>query len=187
MKRFIDESWLVLVMGVVFALLLAGTQQAMMPKIQANQEAELAEAITHVVPGTETFEAVDIEGVEAYRCKDESGELVGWAVVGEGPGFIDTIRLVAGLSPDKGTVLAIKVIQHLETPGLGNKIESVPGNDFPLQFNDKPTGEELKVVKTPPKADNEIKAITGATYSSGYVTDIVNQIMLELGPQLPAE
>jgi hypothetical protein len=45
MKKFIDESWLVLTMGIVFACLLAGTHTGLNSTIMANQTAALNEAI----------------------------------------------------------------------------------------------------------------------------------------------
>ena len=187
MKKFLNESWLVLTLGVVFALLLAGAQVKMMPTIEANQAAELKTAIANVVEGTAKAELVTIEGVaeEVFKCTDEQGEHVGWAVKAVGSGFIDRITLVAGLSTDGETLLAIKVIQHSETPGLGNKIEV--GYDYPTQYENKLADKPFKVIKGDPKSDYEIEAITGATYSSDYVCDIVNDIIKRIRPKLPTE
>lgn len=184
MQKFFNESWLVLTMGIVFALLLAGTQKAMQPRIFANREAELIEAIAFVVPGTEQREKIRIDGNDVYRCSDGKDMVLGWAVDASGTGFIDKIQLLIGLSPDGSELLGIKVVNHLETPGLGNKIEQ--GNPFPEQFAGKSTRKPLRVEKRPPQADHEVQAITGATYSSKYVTDVVNDVMDRIVPQLPA-
>lgn len=186
-KKFVSESWLVLAMGLVFAMVLAGTQGALIGRIRENRQAELNSAVTEVVPGVERFEKTSVEGRDVYKCLDASGKLAGWAIDASGPGFIDRIRLVAGISPDGSKVLGIKVIEDVETPGLGNKIEGGEDKPWPQQFAGKPADQPLVVVKQPPRGPNEIQAITGATYSSKYVTDIVNDIIARIRPKLPRE
>ncbi len=191
MKKFVDESWLVLAMGVVFALLLAGTQQVMRPQIDANEQAELMSSIVEVVPDMDpdsTPEAVEIEGVKAsvYRCAAADGSLAGWAVEAEGTGFIDKISIVVGLTASGDEITGVKTVKHLETPGLGNKIDTKGEENFyPLQYAGKPTVEPMKLVKGEATGADEIQAITGATYSSQYVMDIVNRVIEQVVPRLP--
>ena len=45
--------------------------------------------------------------------------------------------------------------------------------EFKDQFNDK-AADTLELVKTDPSADNQIKAISGATFSSKATTAAVN-------------
>jgi electron transport complex protein RnfG len=191
MSKFIEESWLVLTMGIAFAALLAGTQAAVTERIADNQSAELSAAILEVVPAMDpasTPEKLEIAGKEAYRCQAEDGSLAGWAIVNAGGGFIDKIRLVTGLSPDGSEIIGIKVIEHLETPGLGNKIETKGDeNPYPLQYAGKSTGGPLELVKGTAGQPSQIEAITGATYSSQYVMDIVNEITARVLPELPKE
>lgn len=191
MKKLVDESWLVLVMGIVFACLLAGAQTAFLPKIKVNEGKAMAEAISEVVPDLDpdSEPQVDrIDGNEVYRCLDANGDLAGWAVKAEGGGFIDKITLVVGLSADGREILGIKVVSHLETPGLGNKIDTKGQENFyPLQYAGKSTAQPLELVKRAPSAQHEIQAITGATYSSQYVMDIVNDVITRVAPQLPKE
>jgi len=186
MKKFIEESWLVIALGVVFAVMLAGAQSGLIGRIKVNQAAALETAISDVVPGTASSEDVpttDLDvgkEVHIYKCLDADGKLVGWAIDTTGPGFIDKIRVVAGLSPDLSKIYAMTALEQLETPGLGNKIKGPWAN----QFRNKSANEPLKVVKGNPGAANEIQAITGATYSSTYVTDIINNITQKIRPEL---
>ncbi|MFH1747635.1 MAG: FMN-binding protein [Planctomycetota bacterium] len=189
MKKFLDESWLVLVMGIVFAVLLAGTQSATKDRIRANEIKKRNDAITHVVPAmgekgrTEELELkVDETTFVVFKCFDDADQFVGWAVQHEGGGFIDKITLMVGLSPDGKSLTGMEAIKHTETPGLGNKID--PGNDFPLQFVGKATVPTLEVKKGAVTNDSEILAITGATWSSRYVTDIINEVTSLVGPKL---
>ncbi len=179
-KKFIDESWLVLVMGVVFATLLAGTQTSLQARIDENKTRALNEAIAAVVPGTQTTDELIVDGNQVYKCLGTDGTLVGWAVDASGTGFVDQIRAVVGLSPDGSQVIGVKVIECVETPGLGNKIEG----EWADQFAGRPV-DQVTVVKGDASAErNEIQAITGATYSSQYVADILNDVTQRIRPKL---
>jgi electron transport complex protein RnfG len=187
MKKFFEESWLVLVMGIAFAVLLAATQSATTPKIEANKARTLNQAIAAVVPGmdpaqepTEFF----VDENKVFACYTETGDVAGYAIRNSGGGFVDMIELVVGLSPDLETITGMQVVTHLETPGLGTKIESKEGHFFPYQFEGKATDQPLIVEKRPAKEPWEVQAITGATWSSRYVTDIVNEVIEDLKPQL---
>lgn len=184
MKKFVEESGLVLVLGIVFALLLAGTQTTLMARIRENQQKALNEAIAEVVPNTVKTEQLEIEGIEGnvvYKCFDADQKVIGWAVQAAGTGFVDKISLVVGLTPQAETMNAIKVIENLETPGLGNKIVG-PWAD---QYQNLSAKQEIVLKKSGADKDkNEIDAITGATWSSRYVTDIVNNAVKRVAPKL---
>lgn len=183
MKKFIEESWLVLVMGVVFALLLAGTQTTLSERIRENQQRALNEAITDVVPNTKNTEPLEIDGNRVFKCLDENKKLIGWAVQASGTGFVDKITLVVGLTPPADKITGLKVIENLETPGLGNKIVG-PWAD---QYKGLSTDADITVKKGRAEQDkNQIDAITGATWSSRYVTDIVNDCSQRIRPKLDA-
>lgn len=181
MKKFVDESWLVLTMGVIFACLLAGTQTSLSERIKENRQRALNEAIAEVVPELDHTESLEVDGNVVFKCLDANETLTGWAVDASGGGFVDKIRLVVGLSPDGGTITGLKVIGNLETPGLGNKIEG----EWAGQYTGMDATRDFKVVKGErSEADNEISAITGATYSSAYVTDIINDVINRVRPML---
>ncbi len=188
MKKFIDESWLVLLMGIGFACLLAGAQTGLNDRIQDNKKAALNQGIAEVVPdlGSEAPTMFEIDGNNVYKCLDNNGQLAGWAIVGSTGGFVDTIELVAGLSPDGNTITGIKVLVQNETPGLGDKITTDPAekNFYPRQYTGRSTNGPFSLTKQDPQNPNDIQAITGATYSSQYVMDIVNDIIMRIKPQL---
>ncbi|MCK4340515.1 MAG: FMN-binding protein [Phycisphaerae bacterium] len=198
MKKFIDESWLVLAMGIVFACLLAGAQTAFQDKIKFNEGKAMAEAIAEVVPDLDPETKPELSTLEdqvkgktvkndVYKCLKADGSLAGWAIKAEGVGFMDKITLVVGLSPDGSTILGIKVVDDTETPGLGDKIRHEKGHPYPGQYTKKSTDQAFELVKQTPITDNQIQAITGATYSSQFVMDIVNDVLARLVPKLPRE
>ena len=184
MKKFVDESWLVLTMGVVFACLLAGTQTSLSARINENKQKALNEAIAEVVPELDHTEELQIDGNTVYKCLGADDQLTGWAVDASGGGFVDKIRAVVGLSPDGTQITGLKVIGNIETPGLGNKIENP---EWTGQYVGLDATRDFSVIKGPRnEANNEISAITGATYSSTYVTDIVNDVINRIRPELDA-
>jgi electron transport complex protein RnfG len=190
--KFITESWLVLALGVIFAALLAGAQVMFLPEIEKNERAVLNDAIAAVVPAgnadlqRRTYVLEDQVGKRritntVYEVYDDEGT-IGWAVTAEGPGFVDVIGLVVGLAPELDQITGIKVIRTQETPGLGDKILD---EDFTKWFQRVDVDEEIHLAKgTPDSAANEVQAITGATYSSEYVKDIVSDVLTRIRPKI---
>lgn len=82
-------------------------------------------------------------------------------------GFGGTVKLMIGLSLD-GTINNISVLEHKETPGLGDKMEKSKSS-WSDQFNGKKGKVALK------KNGGEIDAITAATISSNAFIDAVNR------------
>jgi len=184
-KKFVDESWLVLILGVVFAVMLAGAQTGLQAKIVANEAEALNTAVSEVVPGVVDKEELTIDGNKVFRCLNAEGKLAGWAVQAVGPGFIDKITIVVGLAPAFDKFTGVKTLKHTETPGLGNKIDTKGElNFYPLQYTGMKATVPLALVKAKTGAENEIQAITGATYSSQYVMDIVNDVIERVRPKL---
>jgi len=72
MNKFVAESWLILLLGIVFAALLAGAQTTLQPTIRINQQKALNDAISVVVPGTAKTEKLTVAGYdrEVFKCLD---------------------------------------------------------------------------------------------------------------------
>lgn len=139
--------------------------------LQAELEARNA-AFREVMPDGKTFNPVDVaedafvEGVQ--KAENDSG-LVGWCLSVSSKGYGGALGFVVGITKD-GTVKAINILNHSETPGLGAK-STEP--EFYGQFSDK-SQLPLKVVKGAASNPDEISAISGATITSNAVTDGVN-------------
>ncbi|MCH5199619.1 MAG: FMN-binding protein [Oscillospiraceae bacterium] len=87
------------------------------------------------------------------------------------------LDLLIAMNSD-GSVKAVSVVSVTDTPGLGTKVND---SSFLAQFSGK-TGQ-LTAVKNQPKSEDEVQAVTGATYSSKGVTEAVN-IAVEVYSQL---
>lgn len=149
----------------------------------ASSGPEVAQA---VVPGAVSFElsedkklvdTIKLENdkfIELRICKDASGTELGYGIrtLSTVPGYGGDVEIFAGVSKE-GKLVGMKVLSHAETVGLGAKIED---GKFQSQFIGKDTNALIKVTKSSPKED-EILALSGATYSSKSVTSAINNAM----------
>jgi electron transport complex protein RnfG len=88
------------------------------------------------------------------------GQTFAVAIEGKGKGLYGLIGVMVGISKD-GQLLDIGITSHLETPGIGSKVEEASFTD---QFKGLSTKKALK-----------IDGISGATYSSKGVMSAVTQ------------
>lgn len=122
-------------------------------------------------PNEESYN-VDVGGdsLQIYPARRD-GDFVGAAVASfTDQGFSGRIRIMVGFNPD-GTITNISVLEHEETPGLGDKIEKSK-SQWSSQFNGKDPGEfQLQVEKD----GGDVDAITAATISSRAYCDAVRR------------
>ena len=145
--------------------------------IEKGKLEKKTQAIRNVVPDftnqpLEEAYTTEIDGFEItlYPAKKE-GKLIGIAVSTiTSKGFSGEIKLMVGFKPD-GTINNIAVLEHKETPGLGDKMEKSK-SEWSLQFNGKnPEDFELYVQKD----GGDVDAITASTISSRAYCDAVRR------------
>jgi electron transport complex protein RnfG len=170
------------------------------PRIMAYRAKILREAIQVVLDSPEsvrTYYVVDgalsetpaagadtITAEKVHLGFDAEGQPIGYAITGQEPGFQDYILVIFGYDPDTDRVLAMKVLESKETPGLGDKIFK----DTAFVAGFRQAAAPLKGVK-PGRgtgSDNEVDMITGATISSRTVIGIINHRIEALDPVLGA-
>ena len=106
----------------------------------------------------------------AQEALAEDGTLLGYLITASSnDGYNGLVQISAGITAE-GTLTGIGFLSISETPGLGMKA-SEP--EFKGQFTGK-AAQTLEVTKTAPSADNQIQAISGATYTSNAVTGAAN-------------
>ena len=146
------------------------------PKAQAELNKKIL-AIKDVVPEFDNsplddkFEqCLNGQCLTFYPAK-KAGQLVGTAVeTWTQKGFSGEVKLMVGFLPD-GTIDDVAVIEHKETPGLGDKIDRKK-SDFSHQFQNKnPAVFKLAVTKD----GGNVDAITAATISSRAFCDAVQK------------
>jgi Na+-translocating ferredoxin:NAD+ oxidoreductase subunit G len=182
--NYLQQAWLVLLLGFVYGGALAGVQTTLAPRIEANKLQETLNVIPNLVAGavSEQSETLSIEASDGriervYRTRDAAGKHNGWVLAASGQGFADKIEVLIGLDDRLTTITGIYVLDQKETPGLGDYIREA---SFLDRFRNKPTARPLSVVKTSPQPPLEIQALSGATVSSWAVCDIVNQAIARL-------
>jgi electron transport complex protein RnfG len=154
--------------GMCSGLALVGIFLLTLPRIERNRAEALEAAIFEVLQGaTERVTYVLREGLLArfespsgslpkeeavYAGYDQAGELVGFAIPAEGPGFQDTIKLIYGYDPTRRRVVGMQVLESRETPGLGDKI--IKDDSFVDCFRDLAISPDVVAVKKGRKQDN---------------------------------
>jgi len=177
--------------GLLSGAVLVGIYLLTAPRIERNRAEALNAAILQVLPGARRVAGFDLEGGAlaprdasagtpkegeevVFAGYDANDRLVGYAVPAEGPGFMDTIRLLWGFEPRRRVVVGMQVLESRETPGLGDRI--VGDADFHANFDALAIDPAIVPVKHGKKTQpNEVDCITGATISSEAVVSILER------------
>ncbi len=170
-KEILLPTIVLLIICVVSAALLAGTNMLTEDKIASIEAEAKAQAMQIVMPDAASFsEAVAAdEKLEYSTALDKDGNVIGYAFTVTDNGYGGEIRVMVGINAD-GTVAKLQVLSaDNETPGLGQNIKKD-------SFLDRFVGKSgtLTVTKNAPSQDSEIQAITSATISSNAVVRTVN-------------
>jgi electron transport complex protein RnfG len=166
MKEMARYGFILSVICIIAAGLLAGVNSLTKKRIIAQAQAEEDMALKEVLPGAEKFETVmkDAETLY-YKGTDKEGRPLGVAFKASGKGYSSVIETLVGMDT-RGKITAIKVLSQNETPGLGMRVIE---DNFTGQFANKDR-QEL----------SGVQAITGATISSRAVIDSVEKRAQEI-------
>ena len=164
MKEITRYSIVLLVICLISAGMLALIYNIAEPRINQQRKLEEERAIEEVLPqAPDVIEKVEQEGLVFYKAKDAQGQFIAYVFITEAYGYSSNIRTVVSLKPN-GKIMAIKVLEHQETPGIGSRITE---DEFLNQFKNKNINEQFD-------------AITGATISSGAVIDSIKEKAQEI-------
>lgn len=145
--------------------------------IAAAKLAKINTSIAQVMPpfdNNPSDEAIKAtaDGVEVNIYPAKTGDkVIGYAVESyTNDGFGGRISLLIGFTPT-GEITKIVVLEHKETPGLGDKIETSKSN-FSVQFE----GVDPKIATLALRKDGgEVDAITASTITSRAYIDAVQR------------
>ena len=162
------------IVTVVAAILLGYVHDVTLKSIIAQQALSEAEAIASIF-GNENITSREIDVLEGSPVNRVQEVLGGFGIIGyifytSPTGYGGEMNLMIGVD-SMGAIRGVKVLQHSETPGLGN-LATVPA--FTYQFIGK--SGELVITRASP-GDNEIQAVTGATVTSSAVVRGVNEAL----------
>lgn len=186
-QSFLYPAIFMIVLSAILTFALAFLNEQTKPVVAMNQEVELQSKILYVfdidVPSDdpeeinrifeEKVEEEDYEGKSLFKHV-ENGQTVAYAVPFAGPGLWGSIDGYVGVTEDLTTTTGIEFITQSETPGLGGRIGEQP---YKSQFRgidiSSPQGDALIVAR--PAPGGNIDAISGATQTSTYVENMVNE------------
>jgi len=171
--------WALLLVAVIAALLLGVTDMVTRTPIAEAKKAALHKALGQVLPPHANDPLVDLititpvgssEAKTFYPAKDKQGETTGLAWETIAPdGYSGTIRILMGMLPD-GSVHAIRITDHRETPGLGDGI--IHNHSWLNSF----AGRTLDNIRWKVKKDGgEFDQFTGATITPRAVVKAVKK------------
>lgn len=181
--------------GAVSGLLIAALYTALLPKIERYKSNELHSAINEVLETPARSDTLYLQngaltatrpsGDEAktaprvYRGFDRAGAPVGYAIEAIGPGFSENIRLLVGYDAARHELLAMKILDSKETPGIA---DGVLKPEFTRQFQHAVV--PVVGVKASPKAPDKgtVVMITGATISSRSILRAINNTLARWQP-----
>jgi len=168
-----------MLVAVIAALLLGLTDMVTRAPIAEAKKAALHRALGQVLPAhaNDPLEGVisikpvgSSEPKQFYPARDAQGEITGMAWEAIAPdGYSGTIHILMGVLPD-GSLHAIRITDHRETPGLGDGILHNSGwlNSF--------AGRTLDNVRWRVKKDGgEFDQFTGATITPRAVVKAVKK------------
>lgn len=126
-KEYIYPVIILTVIALVSTLLLAITNSATAPVIEARSIAEANETRQKVLPGTDTFTEV---AVDAYATSTDGSASVtevyqadngaGYAMTCVTKSFGGDLTMMVGIDAD-GAITGVTVTDHSDTPGVGTK------------------------------------------------------------------
>lgn len=147
-KRSIWRSGLTLaVIAAICSALVALTWQLTAGRIEANEKEWLARSLQPALAGlffdspvTESMITIpaphDLPGSDdaiVYRVYSGEEPVAALFVVSAKDGYAGPIKFLVGIKMD-GTVTGVRVLEHRETPGMGDRIETLK-SDWVLQFD----------------------------------------------------
>ena len=199
MKTILHYGLVLLIIAGVAGVGLSLVDRITKGPIAEAQSKRLEEGQKLAFPSASSFgelKKLETDGktIEYYEVFDEGKNVIGYELLYSVGGYQSRIKVLTGIEPD-GKVVAIRVLEQAETPGLGAEVDALPSNQsllcafvslfspepekeesnipwFQAQFSGK-TPEDLIVVKT--KDPKHITALSGATITSAAVTKAVKE------------
>ena len=158
--------------SVVAAGALAGVYVLTQASIEAQKKAKQEAAILAVLPeGATIAEPEEINGLTVYKAYIDE-QWVGTAVQTEENGFGGPQKIMVGFDAE-GNIINYEVLEHQETPGLGDHIaEWFKNADKPGQ---NIIGRKATGAFTVSKDGGDVDAITAATISSRAFLTAINK------------
>lgn len=172
--------------GIAAALVLAGVDALTRERIEHAREQRAAHTLEQLLPPGATDNdlvrdrvSVRIPGlpspVTVYRGRygDEPVALLVDVVTPEGYG--GEIRLLVAVTP-AGELFGVRVLEHRETPGLGDRVEAAR-SDWIHQFSGRGPANPAPEAWAPDRRGGAFDTLTNATITSSAVIHAVRRVV----------
>jgi len=126
---------------------------------------DIVPLVNEVIPGAERVE----NRGQLFVGLDSAGQIVGYAAVGQAPGYGGPIETLVGVDP-AGQILGVKIVSRRESPGFFRLLEEA---DLMGQFARRQVTDPLQI-------GDDLDAITGATISAEGVASSVHLAIREV-------
>ncbi len=178
------------VIAAICTTLVAATYQITRERIVANDKALLEQALQPALAGVFYEGGVsesrlvmlpphDLPGSDAaliYRVYAQDKPVAALFAVTARDGFSGVIRILVGVEFD-GAITGVRILQHRETPGLGDKIESTR-SDWIFQFDGRSMGNPEVTGWAIRNDGGEFDQLTGASVTPRAVTGAIRDTLL---------
>ncbi len=161
-------GFILLIFCAVAAGVLAYVNGLTAPVISQRKELEETQTRELLIPDSEFTRMFSPDSTFSfYQAKDKATNAIkGYAFIAEGTGYSSRIKTMVGVD-STFSVIAIKIIDQAETPGLGAKCQDQAYYDMYAGLG----GPDLFVDKD----GGKIKSITGATITTRAVTNSIRE------------
>ena len=178
------------IIAAICTALVATTYRMTEERIAANDKALLEQSLQPVLAGVFYNSSVSesrlvippphgLPGNDAaiiYRVFAEDEPVAALFAVTARDGFSGPIRILVGVGVD-GTVTGVRILQHRETPGLGDKIESAR-SDWVLQFAGHKLGDPVIAGWAIGNDGGEFDQLTGASVTPRAVIKAIRDTLV---------
>jgi electron transport complex protein RnfG len=178
------------VIAAICTTLVPATYQLTRERIVANDKAMLEQALQPALAGIFYEGGVsesrlvmlpphDLPGSDAaliYRVYAQDKPVAALFAVTARDGFSGVIRILVGVEFD-GTITGVRILQHRETPGLGDKIESTR-SDWIFQFDGRSMGNPEVTGWAIRNDGGEFDQLTGASVTPRAVIGAIRDTLL---------
>lgn len=159
-------------------------------RIEANEQAWLERSLEPALSGlffdsgvTESMITIppphDLPGSEAaivYRVYAESSPVAALFVVSARDGYAGPIRFLVGIDV-QGAITGVHVLEHSETPGLGDRVES-DKSDWVSQFEGRSLGAPTLEAWAIERDGGQFDQLTGASVTSRAMVKAIKETLL---------
>jgi len=189
-KSIINTGLTLAAIAAVCTALVAATYSLTGDRIAANEKALLEQSLQPALGGLSFDGSVSESRIELqpphelpgngpaiiYRVYAEDRPAAALFAVTARDGFSGPIRILVGVKFD-GTVSGVRILQHRETPGLGDKIEPARSN-WVFQFDDRSIGDPVAARWAIRNDGGDFDQLTGASVTPRAIIKAIRGTLL---------